>query len=576
MTSNKKRKKEKSVCKYTSVYQTKAYAYAYDVVEGNIVACKDVINSCQRFIDDLQKAEFAPYAYYFDLEIYEDMEKAIGKFKFAGGEKTGTQIELVPPQDFVVANLFCWRYKNNEEKRRFRSSMVMIPRKNAKTFDCALISILAMRDEAYGECYSAASKYSQASLSFKQCANIIKTNSKIARKFKINKAEITFKKNESIFMPMSSDYKSLDGVSPNFVLLDEAFVMDPGVRDSMTSGFGQRLSPLAVAISTAYDVSMTGNWAYDEMVYTKKVNSGEIENDRHFGIIYSLDDEDDVHDKEKWEMANPLMPYVETLKEDLEEEYNKAIHNNKLMRNFKIKRMNLILDGTDIEKYIHLPTWNCNAVPFIDFKDKWAFYGVDLSINTDLTGVIKCIYDPVEDSYLFKAHAFLPKERVEELEARDQIPYRQYAEEGHCTLCEGFVVEYEDVVKYIQEDQDNGINTAMVAYDPYNSEYLLNRCNELGINTFVIRQGFNQLSGPTKLFRTYTYKGNIIHEFNPIFTWCARNAITAKDRFGNEILDKVKAVEKIDLMAAAIFAFKACDKEKWNYVERVYDESYVV
>ena len=561
--------------KYPSVYATQAYTYAYDVVEGNILACEDVINACQRFIDDCVSSDLAPYEFYFDLDQYEDMEKTFARFKFAGGERTGRPIELVPPQWFIVANLFCWRYKSNPKKRRFRSAMVMKPRKNAKSFDCALIAMIAMRDEDFGECYSAASKYDQAKLSFEQCSNIIGTNSKIARKFKLNKNEIIMKRNKSLFKPMSSDYKSLDGVSPNFVLLDEAFVMDEGVRSSMTSGFGQRLSPLAVAISTSYDVKMTGNWAYDEMMYTKKVNAGVIDNPRHFGIIYSLDDEKEVHDKSKWIKVNPLMPYVSTLAEDLEEEYKKALHSNALMRNFKIKRMNLILDGTDIDNYIHLPTWKMNQLEHIDFIGKYAFYGVDLSVNTDLTAIVKCIYDPVEDTYLFKAHGFIPKDNIEQLEVRDGIPYRQFADEGHITLCDGPVVDYEDLVEYILNDQKAGINTAMVAYDPYNSDYLLERCKELGISTFCIRQGFNQLSGPTKLFRTYVYKGKIIHEKNPVFDWCAGNAVTAKDRFSNEILDKLKSTNKIDLLAASIFAFKICDKEKWNYTEKIYDDSYI-
>ena len=59
--------------KYPSVYATQAYTYAYDVVEGNILACEDVINACQRFIDDCVSSDLAPYEFYFDLDQYEDM-----------------------------------------------------------------------------------------------------------------------------------------------------------------------------------------------------------------------------------------------------------------------------------------------------------------------------------------------------------------------------------------------------------------------------------------------------------------------------------------------------------------------
>lgn len=572
MTSKKINKKPK----YKSVYETSAYKYAYDVSKGNIPACEDVINACNRFISDLGKQDLIPYEYYFDLEEYEKIERVTSKLKFAGGEKTGEVIELVPPQMFMISNLFCWRYKSNPKKRRIRSAMLMIPRKNAKSFLCAIVAILAMLDEEYGESYSAASKHDQAKLSFNQCKNILKSNPKVAKKFKILENLIENKKKKSIFKALSSNYNNLDGISPNFVLLDEAFVMDEGVRNSTTSGFGQRLSPLVVAISTSYDVQMEGNWAYDEMIFTKKVNAGDIENERHFGVIYSLDSESEVEDPNMWIKANPLIEYVSTLKEDLEEEYKKAKHNASLYRNFKIKRMNLILDGTSLDRYIKLPSWLENEVKAINLFGKYVFYGIDLSLNTDLTACSMCIYNPDEDQYEFKVHAFLPRANIIDLEIRDGMKYRELAKEGYITLCEGEIVDYEDIVKYILDNQEKGIYPAMIAYDPYNSEYLLNRSDELGIPTLQIRQGFNQLSGPTKLFRNYVYRNKIIHQHNPILNWCVRNAVTDKDRFNNEILDKKKSKEKIDLLAASIFAFKACDKEKWNYINREFDDSYTI
>ena len=47
------------------------------------------------------------------------------------------------------------------------------------------------------------------------------------------------------------------------------------------------------------------------------------------------------------------------------------------------------------------------------------------------------------------------------------------------------------------------------------------------------------LSGPTKLFREYVYKHKIKYKENPILDWCVSNAITTKDKFQNEILDKI-------------------------------------
>ncbi len=630
---------------YESIWQTKTYWYAYNVVYGEIIACIDVKNACKRFLNDLERAENDPnFEFYFDLEQcnrienvaaclkftsgskYFDLEQCnrienvAACLKFTSGSKAGQQIDLAPPQTFVLDNIYAWRYKSNPRKRRFRTAMVMKSRKNAKTFDLSFVSNLAMLDEPEAEVYSVASKKDQAMLSFRQCRSMIASNPRVAKKFKLNRSEIILKTNGSTFKYLASEEKTLDGISPSVGIIDEAFVVPEGVRSSIASGTGARLSPLIVAISTSYDVKMTGNWAFEEMEYTKKVNSGELENERHFGVIYQLDSEDEVDDEKMWEKANPLLPYSETLLDSLREDYKKAVVNSALMRNFKIKNMNLILDGKGLNKYLSIAAFELlqqNDIDFkgkylffgldlsmttdlcavsicaynevndtfdfyafellqqndIDFKGKYLFFGLDLSMTTDLCAVSICAYNEVNDTFDFYVHPFLPKENIRELEISDGIPYRRYADEGHITLIDGPVIEHETVYQWCKEFAlMSQAHIAMIAYDPYNSDYIMERCKEEGITTLHIMQGYRMLSGPTKKFREYVYSRRIRYVHNPIFNWCVTNAVTAKDKFKNEILDKEKSPEKIDLLAASIFSFLACDKNKEYYYSRGYED----
>lgn len=558
---------------YESIWQTKTYWYAWNVVygEGTIIACVDVINSCKRFLNDLERMESEDFPFYFDLDQCSRIENVASCLKFTSGAKAGQPIDLAPPQTFVLDNIYAWRYKDNPKKRRFRTAMIVKARKNAKTFDLSFVSNLAMLDEPEAEVYSVASKKDQAQLSFKQCRSMIASNPKVAKKFKLNRSEIVLKTNGSTFKYLASEEKTLDGISPSVGIVDEAFVVPEGVRSSIASGTGARLSPLIVAISTIYDVKMVGNWAYAEMEYTKKVNAGEYDNERHFGVIYQLDNEEEVHDEKCWEKANPLLPYSDTLLDSLREDYKKAIVNGALMRNLKIKNMNIVMDGVGIDKYLALPAWELLQEQNIDFKDKWIFFGLDLSITTDLCAASMCTYNEEMDTFDFKVHPFLPSANIRDLEIRDNMPYRQYADEGYITLVPGEVIDDELVYQWCREFAAiSGANIALIAYDPYNSDYIMKRCEEEGITTLQVFQGYRMLSGPTKLFRTHTYKRKIRHEFNPIFNWCVSNAVTAKDRFGNEILDKVKSSNKIDLLAASIFSFLACDKNKEYYFNRDY------
>ena len=166
---------------YESIWQTKTYWYAYNVVYGEIIACIDVKNACKRFLNDLERAENDPnFEFYFDLEQCNRIENVAACLKFTSGSKAGQQIDLAPPQTFVLDNIYAWRYKSNPRKRRFRTAMVMKSRKNAKTFDLSFVSNLAMLDEPEAEVYSVASKKDQAMLSFKQCRSMIASNPRVS------------------------------------------------------------------------------------------------------------------------------------------------------------------------------------------------------------------------------------------------------------------------------------------------------------------------------------------------------------------------------------------------------------
>jgi len=156
------------------------------------------------------------------------------------------------------------------------------------------------------------------------------------------------------------------------------------------------------------------------------------------------------------------------------------------------------------------------------------------------------------------------------------MKYRLYADEGYIDLIDGEVIDNDYIYEWIKRDSElSETPIAMICYDPYNSDEIMEWCKLDGIPTVQIFQGMRMLSGVTKTFRTFVYKGKIINHFNPILTWCVSNAITTKDKFNNEILDKLKSVQKIDLLAATIFAFLGCYKNKEQFYGRDYSNNII-
>lgn len=561
--------------KYNSPYETKAYEYASKIVKGEIISSKDVFNCCKRFLNDIEKSNNPDYPYFFDLEQATKIEILAKNLRFPTGLLAGQPIDLHISQSFTLSNIFCWRFKDNPKKKRYRMAIILKARKNSKSQDMAFFSILSMMEIYNGANYSVAGKRDQASISFKDAKMLINSNPKFAEFFKLHRSEIIFKGNNSSFTPLSSDSRTLDGILPEMLLIDEAMIVPQDVKDSVTSGFGGSASPICICISTAYAIDFNNNWCYDEMEYGKAVNRGEIENERFFSICYQLDNKEEVHDEKMWVKANPLWDASETLRDTLREDYKKAKVNNAMMRNFLTKNMNVFLDAKTIDSYINPSAWKQLEESFIDFEGKPVFVGCDLSVTTDLTSVTFATYNEDYETFDFKNHSFIPASRVFDLESSDKMPYRQLSEEGFCTLIPGDVVQQEIVFQHIKEFVElSNAELVVLAYDPYNSDYLVKRCNEEGIKVLEIRQGYRMLSGHTKRLRELIFTKGIRFEENPILDRAIFNAITEKDRFGNEIISKTKSSEKIDPLASLIFAYIACDINKDNYFGRDYEYFY--
>src|SRR5262245_26218701 len=80
------------------------------------------------------------------------------------GERAGTPFELELWQQAIVGCLFGWKRKDGS--RRFRESLIYVPRKNGKTPFCAGLVLLVMftDHEPGAQLYSAAADRDQAAI----------------------------------------------------------------------------------------------------------------------------------------------------------------------------------------------------------------------------------------------------------------------------------------------------------------------------------------------------------------------------------------------------------------------------
>ena len=109
----------------------------------------------------------------------------------------------------------------------------------------------------------------------------------------------------SKFEPLSADEKTLDGLNPHCLLIDELHKhKSRALLDVLDTAQGSRRQPLLWIITTAGDDAPESVYA-QENDYATKVLEGTITDDNFFAFIATIDKEDRWDDPAAWAKANP-------------------------------------------------------------------------------------------------------------------------------------------------------------------------------------------------------------------------------------------------------------------------------
>lgn len=534
----------------------KAIRYAKRVIAGKEITTKEVIIQCKWFLIDLEKQKEENFKYYFDNAEIEKIEGILKLLNFATGLGViGKSIleGLEDFQAFFLVNIFGWRFKDNPQKFRYRDVVLFIPRKNAKTFICALILIILMlTEDAYSEFYSICLDRDLAGEVKKAMTQIIEASPYIKKYFKLSttlSGKITCKLTNSFYQARTAEANRNNAIRPAAFIADEVGAFrDYKNIAAMQSGQLSVKNPLRFKLTTAYAESES--IMLEEIDYIRKVYDGIIEDDRMFALLYYAEEE------HKWDdiglqQANPLR--IEENYNEIRDNRKKALEKPSERTEFLTKHMNIFVDDIKENKYIDFSYWKKGELENIDLEGKEVVVGVDLSLTTDLTAVD--IMFKESGQYYLIAHAFLPEDTL--ALRREKIDYRQMEELGYCTITKGNIVDYlvvEDHIRRIEEKYNCKIKC--IVSDPYNAlQMMQSLANDYEV--IMLKQTYSQLSPSIKSFRDDVYKGNVFYEKNRLLDWCVSNATTVKGRTTDDILlaKENKNKQRIDLVVAAIFCY---------------------
>ena len=163
--------------------------------------------------------------FYFDKEAANKSINFIETFcTHTKGELTGKKLLLEDWQKKIIGDLFGWKQENG--LRKYRTSLIQLPRKNGKTTLAASIIcyVLFSEKERGNELYAAAGDRGQANILFSIVSNMVLQNKELSSRAKVFRNSITNESKGNFFQAISSDSKTKHGYSAGCVIMDELHV----------------------------------------------------------------------------------------------------------------------------------------------------------------------------------------------------------------------------------------------------------------------------------------------------------------------------------------------------------------
>lgn len=363
----------------------------------------------------------------------------------------------------------------------------------------------------------------QAKTTFVEIINILenpKFRKKFEKNFKWNNNVIVNLKTKSEIRWRTDNPKSKDGLRSGKVDFDEPHAYENWENINVfTTGLGKKAHPRRTYISTNGDVR---EGPLDQLIEkSEKILAGEIEDVGFLPFICKLDDVSEVKDHRNWEKANPSLPYLPTLKEQMRREYADYQIDPVINNAFMTKRMNIPQGrkDTEVTSWENILATN-RSVP--DLHGKTCVCGIDYAKTTDFISAFLLFKE--KENYYGIHHSWFCNRSNDK--GRIKIPLQEMVARGLLTIVDDVEVSPSLITAWI-EQQGQKYDIAKVAIDSYRYAVLARELREIGFDAKekqvkLVRPSDVMMVQPkiTSIFATQS----LAVGDDPLFRWMTNNA----------------------------------------------------
>lgn len=532
--------------------------YARSIKNYKIKSGRYTRLAVERFLNDFKRQKEAGFPYCFDEEAFNE---AVDFAQCLFIPDMGKNLELFPFQKFIYANIWGWKYKDNKERRRYRTAYIEIARKNSKTTTFLFPFILYdFLKEKSAESYMVSANFHMSEKSFQDLTSIIQKTKELKDKLICKHNRITYDTSRISFF--SSDTHAIDSYKNSFTVVDEyhSYLTDRIITAFKYGGRARLNSTVCIITSAGNETE--NNPCYAEHMKACNILDGVLDDDSYFTVMYAYDKKDDWKNPDNLIKANPAIGCFldkDILKSDL----NDALITPSHVTDFKSKTCG-IWNTHGITNWLDLDYIESGEIEIP--KGGTAFAAVDFSYVSDLTAYTLCF--PLEDGrYYFKHKVYMPEDTLNKKVTKNKnVSYQQWVEQGYLTITKGAAIDYDVFIEDFLKDVET-YNLSELSYDKWNATIIINKLNSLKpeITYIDFSQSLKNMAPATKNFERKVLEHRII-DTNPIARWCLSNVVIRPDSNNNYKPEKVNKDSelKIDTVITSIMALERATAEKQN------------
>lgn len=544
-------------------YADRGIEYARGVVAGLIPACRFVVQSCQRQLDDLMSP---PSGYAWNEAAANRICQFVELCPHIKGPlaSRGELIQLADWQVFILTTAFGWVDENGN--RRFRRVYVEVPRGNGKSALSSTVGLymLALDGEAGAEVYSAATTRDQARIVFRDAQAMARKMEGYRKRFGIDVTAqaIVQLKSSSSFKALSADGHTLDGLNIHLAVVDELHAhKNRDVYDVLETGLGKRPQSLLWMITTAG--TNKHGVCYEVRKYVLDVLAGTVSGeaaDATFGIVYTIDEGDDPYSEDTLRKANPNWG-ISVDPKIVQQTAAKARQVSTARANYLTKHLNVWVDANSA---LYDTEWwrKCEDMSLdeAEFASDDCVIGLDLASKIDIAARVNVYRRMIEGKshYYVFPRFYLPRVAIEE----ERHPmYRGWEMQGDIYATPGETTDF-DIIEDEIKAEGPGLNLKAIATDPWQAQQMIQSLKKDGMPAEEYRQTVGNMSEATKTLDALMREGRIHHPGNAVMNWMIGNVVGHDDAKENVYPRKEMPQNKIDGAIALIMALGWFIKEE--------------